>query len=325
MLISVKVDNGPSPIIVNIIDAKSPDEARMRAYNYAYYGDQFSTEEAADQDTLEAYTSVVKPRELRDRRRIFSGSLEGNWHLSSSQGEKSMATPEEIRRIARLIKEDIDDTAPGEGIYRIRDLSDGSIFILTTFNPGKVNIPKMSIEVDQAEGDLETEAASSPDADILNTPDELREWIRYNLADSALDELPDAAWGIRPELKADVNAATPSQDSGPYHGFGPVASGMLASERANKAASEASQWHQGSGIHANGLEAACKHFEELGHTEVAELLADAAEAEALHLKNMNGEWLDYDEWQKTASGMATQKAEAAAQKIDPTFRILDWS
>ena len=110
MLISVKVDNGPSPIIVNIIDAKSPDEARMRAYNYAYYGDQFSTEEAADQDTLEAYTSVVKPRELRDRRRISSGSLEGNWHSSNSQGEKSMATPEEIKRIARLIKEDIDGT-----------------------------------------------------------------------------------------------------------------------------------------------------------------------------------------------------------------------
>ena len=242
-----------------------------------------------------------------------------------------MATPEEIKRIARLIKEDIDDTAPGEGIYRIRDLSDGSILALVTFNPGKVNIGRMSIEVDQAEGDLETEAASSPDADILNTPDELREWIRYNLADAALDELPDAAWGIRPELKADVNAATPSQDSGPYHGFGPVASGMLASERANKAASEASQWRQGlpeesqdSGIHANGLAAACQHFEENGHTEVAELFADAAEAEALHFKSTNGEWLDHDEWQKTASGMATQKAVAAAQKIDPTFRIDDW-
>ena len=242
MLISVKVDNGPSPIIVDIIDAKSPDEARMRAYNYVYYGDQFSTEEAADQDTLETYTSVVNPRELRDRR-PHSSPPPPDSRLGESISTNTIT--DDIKRIARLIKEDIDDTAPDQNEHNGRSGSTGHT-------------------------DRRSAVAAAQDA-----------------------------------LASDI-ALNP------------------ATERANKAASEASQWHQGSGIHADGLAAACYHFEELGHTEVAELLADAAEAEALHLKKTRGEWLDYDEWQKTASGMATQKAEAAAQKIDPTFRINDW-
>ena len=112
-----------------------------------------------------------------------------------------MATPEEVKRITKLIKEDIDGTEvsgfrPPSSVrprrpYRIRDLSDGSILALVTFNPGKVNIPKMSIEVDQAEGDLETEAASSPDANILNTPDELAGWLKLmgeNVEIGGMDE-----------------------------------------------------------------------------------------------------------------------------------------
>jgi hypothetical protein len=107
MLISVKVENLPSPLIVDIIDAKSPDEARMRAYNYAYYGDQFSTEEVADQDTLETYTSVVKPRELRDRR-PHSSPLPPDSRLGESISVSTNMITDDIKRIARLIKEDID-------------------------------------------------------------------------------------------------------------------------------------------------------------------------------------------------------------------------
>jgi hypothetical protein len=81
--------------------------------------------------------------------------------------------------ISEIAKSIIMEEVISEGeLYRIRDLSDGSILALATFNPGEVNIPQMSIEVDQAEGDLETEAASSPDADVLNSPDELAGWLK---------------------------------------------------------------------------------------------------------------------------------------------------
>ena len=99
---------------------------------------------------------------------------------------------------------------------------------------------------------------------------------------------------------------------------------MKASERAAKAAASADKWHQGSGIHADGLHAICEHFEQLGHHEVAELMADAAEAEAAHLEKMKGNWLDYEQWSKTDSGKATRKAEEAARKIDPKFDIDLW-
>jgi len=99
---------------------------------------------------------------------------------------------------------------------------------------------------------------------------------------------------------------------------------MKASERADAAAAKTSNWHQGSSIHADGCAAVAHHFEELGHPEVAELWADAAEAEASCLQSSQGEWLEPKDWLKTKSGKATAKATEATKKIDPKFNLSLW-
>jgi hypothetical protein len=104
----------------------------------------------------------------------------------------------------------------------------------------------------------------------------------------------------------------------------PLRKTMLASERAGKAAEEASKWHQGSGTHADGCSAVAQHFEGLGHKEIAELWADAAEAEAAHLKKVGGEWFEYKDWLKTESGKATDKATKATKLVDPKFELNEW-
>lgn len=104
----------------------------------------------------------------------------------------------------------------------------------------------------------------------------------------------------------------------------PVRVKVLASVRAGRAAERASRWHQGSGIHADGLCAACQHFEELGHPEVAGLFAAAAEAEAVHLEGTGGVWLEVGEWEKSPSGVASRRAEEAARKVEPGFDLSMW-
>lgn len=99
---------------------------------------------------------------------------------------------------------------------------------------------------------------------------------------------------------------------------------MLASERAGKAAEEASKWHQGSGTHAGGCSAIAQHFEGLGNKEIAELWADAAEAEAAHLEKVGGKWFEYKDWLKSKSGKATDKATKATKLVDPKFEMNEW-
>lgn len=96
------------------------------------------------------------------------------------------------------------------------------------------------------------------------------------------------------------------------------------SVRAFEAAAKASRWHQGSGIHADGCASIAEHFEELNHLEVAELFADAAEAEATHLEEVGGEWGSVAAWKKSKSGVATAKAVKAALKVDPRFKLSEW-
>ena len=99
--------------------------------------------------------------------------------------------------------------------------------------------------------------------------------------------------------------------------------------RAENAEREASKWHQGSGTQAGKclalmethLEAAEKGGDDAAkHLEAAILWADAAEAEASHLQGTGGEWIETDEWTKTISGQANEKAEVASQAlgIDPS-------
>ncbi len=58
--------------------------------------------------------------------------------------------------------------------------------------------------------------------------------------------------------------------------------------------------------------------------EVAELFADAAEAEATHLEEVGGEWGSVAAWKKSKSGVATAKAVKAALKVDPRFKLSEW-
>jgi len=93
-------------------------------------------------------------------------------------------------------------------------------------------------------------------------------------------------------------------------------------ERADKAAAHASQWHQGSGIHADYCASLADRFEEEGHLDVANLWADAAEAEAKHLAHQDEEdaW-DPDKWNQSDSAKATAIAIKASKAVDPEFEF----
>lgn len=103
----------------------------------------------------------------------------------------------------------------------------------------------------------------------------------------------------------------------------PVRTKKLASSRAYEAAEKASQWHQGSGIHADGCASIAEHFE-VSHPKVAELFVEAAVAEAAHLEEVGGEWGSVAAWKRSKSGKATAKAVKAAKKVDPKFKLSQW-
>ena len=52
-----------------------------------------------------------------------------------------------------------------------------------------------------------------------------------------------------------------------------------------------------------------------GDMAAAEVWATATEAEANELRRNNGEWPEYEEWLKTPSGIATEKAKEASRKV----------
>jgi hypothetical protein len=95
-------------------------------------------------------------------------------------------------------------------------------------------------------------------------------------------------------------------------------------KRAEDAEADASRWHQGSGIHAGKclslveehLEAAEKGGQDAAaHLEAAVLWANAAEAEAKGLHEVQGDWLDFDDWAKTEAGLADSKAASASNAL----------
>lgn len=110
---------------------------------------------------------------------------------------------------------------------------------------------------------------------------------------------------------------------------------MKPTQRAEKAAQEASQYHQGSGIHADACFAIAEHHEEMAnqtqdaerkaHLLAAEAWADAAEAETAHLATTDGEWVEVDDWYETKSGKATKKAEEASANAGDPQKAEDWA
>ncbi len=127
---------------------------------------------------------------------------------------------------------------------------------------------------------------------------------------------------------------------------------MKPTERAWKASERASRWHQGSGIHADSCYTLTEYFEALARgidkledgedfyelekqprksscLRVAGLWADAAEAEAQHLENVQGDWGDgtdasVNKWKRGISGKAWAKAVKASKKLIKGFDFDDW-
>ncbi len=109
-------------------------------------------------------------------------------------------------------------------------------------------------------------------------------------------------------------------------------------QEADKYADDASQWHQGSGTHADTCLALVWKFLEEGKPEVAKMWVLAAKAEAEYLHECGGDWGvsddieggDYSEeemmgnWSKSISGQATLAAEQASKQVDPSFRWEDF-
>lgn len=95
--------------------------------------------------------------------------------------------------------------------------------------------------------------------------------------------------------------------------------------RAWAADARASSWHQGSGSHSCGCASLCEEHTERArtateelkerHLEAAKAWADAAEAEAAELERTRGEWVEYEDWEQTASGKATRRAEALSRPL----------
>jgi hypothetical protein len=109
-------------------------------------------------------------------------------------------------------------------------------------------------------------------------------------------------------------------------------------KRADAAASAASNWHQGSGVHADACAGMALYHQEQAlaggpeaakHQEAAKLWADAAEAEASYLQENQGEWVSgseddpegvdvnaaLDRWNQSSSGQATEKAKAVSKLL----------
>lgn len=88
-------------------------------------------------------------------------------------------------------------------------------------------------------------------------------------------------------------------------------------KRAEAAEADASQWHQGSGIHAGACEAMAETHVERGTPAdlvAAELWVKAAEEEAAFLKESSGVFGSPRKWAKSRSGQATKAAKAASRK-----------
>lgn len=115
-------------------------------------------------------------------------------------------------------------------------------------------------------------------------------------------------WGMRPDLcsNPECQLFSPEVEVGEID-----IEGHPIYLRAEKASVDASSWHQGSGVHADACQGIVTHHLERGDIAAAKAWADAAEVEAAELRRTNGVW--EDNWERSPSGIATNKAKDASR------------